>query len=59
MVEAVAIASFGADVGAHHGLGAVIEDLLRHAAEVRECGTVAGPEGDQILGADQPDEGIA
>lgn len=59
VVETITRASLGADMGAHDRLGAVVEDLLRDSAEVGEGGSVAGPEGDQILGADQPDEGIA
>jgi hypothetical protein len=48
-----------ADVLAHHGLGAVVEQLVRDAAEVRERRPVTRPERDQVLRAGQPAERIA
>jgi hypothetical protein len=48
-----------ADVLAHHRLGAVVEQLVRHAAEVLKRRTVIRPERDQILGAGQPAERVA
>jgi hypothetical protein len=38
-----------ADVATHYGLGPVIEDRRRHAAEVREAPPVAVPEAGQVL----------
>jgi hypothetical protein len=44
---------------AHHGLGAVIEQLARHPAKVPERRPVTGPERHQILGAGHGAERVA
>jgi hypothetical protein len=51
--------ALAADVGAHDGLGAVVEQLARDAAEVPERGALAGPEGHQILRARERAERVA
>jgi hypothetical protein len=59
MEHVLAQAPFATDVGADDGLGPVIEQLARDAAEVPECRPVTRPERDQVLGAGERAERVA
>ena len=47
-----------ADVPPHDRLGAIVDDLARHAAEVGKGLGVAGPEGGQVLAGGVAAEGV-
>src|SRR3954471_16124930 len=51
--------ALAADMGADDGLGAVIEQLARNTAEMRERRAVTRPEGDQVLRTGQRAERVA
>ena len=59
MQAPLALKALGSDVGAHHGLRAVIEQLGRDAAEVGKGGAVTGPEGHEVKRAHETAEGVA